>query len=142
MANITTRNPIFDTFFNEIAPNLYVRPLHGEGLPQPQQIKINVSEKDDTYYVSAEIPGVAKENIDLTVSGEVVTISAELNQHDEQREGDKVLRSERYSGSMSRSFQLPEQVNTDAVEASYENGVLKLVLPKLANVHSKKIAIK
>ena len=119
-----------------------MRPLHGDGLPSVSQIKIDVSEKDNTFYVNAEIPGVAKEDIDLSISGDVVSISAEIAQHDEQKEGNKILRSERYFGSVSRSFQLPEKVKVDEAEASYENGVLKLVLPKLTGSESKKLEIK
>lgn len=142
MTKLVTRNPLFDSLFNEMTPGFFMRPLHGDGLPSAGQIKIDVSEKDNTFYVNAEIPGVAKEDIDLSISGDVVSISAEIAQHDEQKEGNKVLRSERYFGSVSRSFQLPEKVNVDDAEASYENGVLKLVLPKLTGSDRKKLAIK
>lgn len=142
MTKLVTRNPLFDSLFNEMTPGFFMRPLHGDGLPTAGQIKIDVSEKDNTFYVNAEIPGVAKEDIDLSISGDVVSISAEIAQHDEQKEGNKVLRSERYFGSVSRSFQLPEKVNVDDAEASYENGVLKLVLPKLTGSDRKKLAIK
>lgn len=141
MTKLVARNP-FDSLFNEMTPGFFMRPLHGDGLPSVSQIKIDVSEKDNTFYVNAEIPGVAKEDIDLSISGDVVSISAEIAQHDEQKEGNKILRSERYFGSVSRSFQLPEKVKVDEAEASYENGVLKLVLPKLTGSESKKLEIK
>ena len=141
MTKLVARNP-FDSLFNEMTPGFFMRPLHGEELPSPSQIKIDVSEKDNTFYVNAEIPGVAKEDIDLSISGDVVSISAEIAQHDEQKEGNKILRSERYFGSVSRSFQLPDKVKVDEAEASYENGVLKLVLPKLIGSESKKLEIK
>ena len=141
MTKLVARNP-FDSLFNEMTPGFFMRPLHGDGLPSVSQIKIDVSEKDNTFYVNAEIPGVAKEDIDLSISGDVVSISAEIAQHDEQKEGNKILRSERYFGSVSRSFQLPEKVKVDEAEASYENGVLKLVLPKLIGSESKKLEIK
>ena len=141
MTKLVARNP-FDSLFNEMTPGFFMRPLHGEELPSPSQIKIDVSEKDNTFYVNAEIPGVAKEDIDLSISGDVVSISAEIAQHDEQKEGNKILRSERYFGAVSRSFQLPDKVKVDEAEASYENGVLKLVLPKLIGSESKKLEIK
>ena len=141
MTKLVARNP-FDSLFNEMTPGFFMRPLHGDGLPSVSQIKIDVSEKDNTFYVNAEIPGVAKEDIDLSISGDVVSISAEIAQHDEQKEGNKILRSERYFGSVSRSFQLPDKVKVDEAEASYENGVLKLVLPKLTGSESKKLEIK
>ena len=99
-------------------------PLHGDALPAASKIKIDVSEKDDTFFVNAEVPGVAKEDIDLSISGDVVSISAEIAQKDEQKEGNKVLRSERYYGSVSRSFQLPEKIDVDKAEAPYKPVVI------------------
>lgn len=142
MNKLVTRNSIFDSLFDGMTPGFYMRPLHGDGLPSVEQIKIDVSEKDDTFFINAEIPGVDKDDIDLSISGDVVSISAEIQQHDEQKEGNKILRSERYVGSVSRSFQLPEKVNVDKAEASYENGVLKLQLPKETGSVSKKLTIK
>ncbi len=142
MSKLVTRNSIFDNFFDEMAPSFLMRPLHGEALPSAGQIKIDVNEKDDKFYINAEIPGVAKEDIDLSITGDIVSISAEIAQHDEQKENNKVLRSERYFGSVSRSFQLPDKVKVDAAEASYENGILKLVLPKETGSERKKLEIK
>lgn len=142
MNKLVTRNSIFDSLFDSMTPGFYMRPLHGDGLPSAEQIKIDVSEKEDTFYVNAEIPGVDKDDIDLSISGDVISISAEIEQHDEQKEGNKILRSERFVGSVSRSFQLPEKVNVDKAEASYENGVLKLKLPKETGSISKKLEIK
>lgn len=142
MNKLVTTNSLFDSLFDEMSPSFLMRPLHGDALPSAAKIKIDVSEKDDTFYVNAEVPGVAKEDIDLSISGDVVSISAEVAQKDEQKEGNKVLRSERYFGSVSRSFQLPEKIDVDKAEASYENGVLQLVLPKLTGSNSKKLQIK
>lgn len=142
MSKLVTRNSLFDSFFDEMTPAFFMRPLHGEALPKAGQIKVDVSEKDDSFYVNAEIPGVAKEDIDLSITNNVVSISAEIAQHDEQKDGEKVLRSERYFGSVSRSFQLPDKINVDAAEASYENGILKLVLPKETGSDRKKLEIK
>ncbi|WP_367106423.1 Hsp20/alpha crystallin family protein [uncultured Psychrobacter sp.] len=142
MSKLVTRNSLFDNFFDEMAPSFLMRPLHGETLPNASQIKIDVSEKDEAFYVNAEIPGVAKEDIDLSITGDIVSISAEIAQKDEQKDGNKILRSERYFGSVSRSFQLPSKVKVDAAEASYENGILKLVLPKETSSERKKLEIK
>ncbi|PNK61200.1 Hsp20/alpha crystallin family protein [Psychrobacter sp. FDAARGOS_221] len=142
MNKLVTRNSIFDSLFDDMTPGFFMRPLHGDALPTAGQIKIDVSEKDNTYYVNAEVPGVAKEDIDLSISGDVVSINAEIQQRDEQKDGNKVLRSERYFGSVSRSFQLPEKVDVDKAEAAYENGVLQLVLPKQTGSLSKKLEIK
>ncbi|PID63667.1 MAG: heat-shock protein Hsp20 [Gammaproteobacteria bacterium] len=142
MKNLPTRHSLFDELFNEVTPALFMRPLHGDGLPAAGEIKIDVNERDDKFYVYAEIPGVAKEDIDLSVTDNTVTISAEIEQHDEHKEGNKNLRSERYYGSVSRSFQLPSNVNVDKAKASYENGILKLVLPKKNKENRQKLEIK
>lgn len=142
MSNLVTRNSIFDNFFDEMAPSFLMRPLHGDALPSASQIKIDVNEKDDAFYVNAEIPGVAKEDINLSITGDIISISAEIEQKDERKEGDRILRSERYFGSVSRSFQLPDRIKVDAAEASYENGILKLVLPKETGSERKKLEIK
>ena len=142
MSNLVTRNSIFDNFFDEMAPSFLMRPLHGDALPSASQIKIDVNEKDDIFYVNAEIPGVAKEDIDLSITGDIISISAEIEQKDERKEGNRILRSERYFGSVSRSFQLPDRVKVDAAEASYENRILRLVLPKETGSERKKLEIK
>ena len=78
----------------------------------------------------AEIPGVNKEDIQVSIEGNVVTLHTEIKQQDKQTEGEKVLRSERYYGAVSRSFQLPADIDEAAAKARYENGVLLLTLPK------------
>lgn len=83
-----------------MAPAFYVRPLHGELLPQ--QIKVDVKENDQAYVISAEMPGVGKDNIHVSVENNLVTIAAEVKQEDARRDGDKVLHSERYYGSRLR----------------------------------------
>ena len=110
MNSLVTRGSLFDDFFKDIAPGFYVRPLHGDNLPSPGQIKVDVKETEDGYTVLAEVPGVAKEDIHVSLEGNVVSLRAEVRQHDEKREGEKVLRSERYYGAVARSFQLPADV--------------------------------
>ena len=88
-----------------------------------------------------EVPGVAKEDIHVSLEGNVVSLRAEVRQHDEKREGEKVLRSERYYGSVARSFQLPADVDAAQAKAKYDNGVLTLTLPKLANKTAQRLNI-
>ncbi len=142
MSNLIQRDNFFDSLFNNVAPGFFIRPLHGEGLPEASQIRIDIKEDDKQFMVHADIPGVDKENIDLSIEGATVTIRAEIKQHDEQHENGKVLRSERYYGSLARSFQLPDKIDTEKAEASYENGVLLLTLPKLVNGQAAKLTIK
>ncbi len=142
MNNLIQRDGLFDSLFNNVAPGFFIRPLHGEGLPDVNQIKIDVKEVDNKFIVQADVPGVDKENIDLSIEGAVVTIRAEIEQHDEHKEDGKVLRSERYCGSVSRSFQLPDKIDTEEAKATYKNGVLVLTLPKLVNQTVAKLTIK
>lgn len=130
MPNTLVRRSFFDDFFNDVAPGFFVKPLHGDNLPRPSQIKVDVTEAKDAYLVDAEVPGVTREDIQVSVDGSVVTISAEIKQKDSAKDGEKVLRTERYYGSVSRSFQLPQDIDQAAAKAKYDNGVLRLTLPK------------
>ena len=141
MNHLIARTGLFDDFFKDVAPGFYVRPLHGDSLPSPSQIKIDVKETPSAYTVVAEVPGVAKEDIHVTVEGSVVTLRAEIKQQDSQTEGGKLLRSERYYGAVSRSFQLPVDVDNSAARAKYENGVLQLTLPKKTAAAAQRLAI-
>ncbi|MBL8382758.1 MAG: Hsp20/alpha crystallin family protein [Burkholderiales bacterium] len=130
---------LFDEFFRDLAPGYLIKPLHGD--PLPAQIKVDVSESGNAYTVKAEVPGVAKDDIHVSVEGGVVTISAEVKQEDKQTRDEKVLRSERYYGAVSRSFQLPQDVDAGAAKAKYENGVLALTLPKKAQASTRRLSI-
>jgi HSP20 family protein len=141
MNSLVTRGSLLDDFFKDIAPGFYVRPLHGEGVPSPSQIKVDVKETDAGYTVNAEIPGVSRQDIHVSVENNVVSLSAEVRQHDEKREGERVLRSERYFGSVSRSFQLPGDVDAGRAKAKYDNGVLVLTLPKKVGTAGQRLNI-
>ena len=131
MGALTPRGSgFFDDFFRDLSPAFYVKPLHGDPLPSPAQIKIDVQENEGAYTVQAEVPGVPKDDIHVALDGNVVTLCAEIKQEDSSRKDDKVLRSERYFGEVSRSFQLPVEIDTASASAKYDNGVLSLTLPK------------
>ena len=141
MNSLVTRGSLFDDFFKDIAPGFYVRPLHGDGVPTPSQIKVDVKETDGGYTVQAEVPGVPKEDIHVSIDGNVVSLRAEVRQHDQTTEGEKVLRSERYFGSVARSFQLPVDVDAAQAKAKYDNGVLTLTLPKKQGGNAQRLSI-
>ena len=141
MNSLVTRGSLFDDFFKDIAPGFYVRPLHGDGVPTPSQIKVDVKETDGGYTVQAEVPGVPKEDIHVSIDGNVVSLRAEVRQHDQKKEGEKLLRSERYYGSVARSFQLPVDVEAAQAKARYDNGVLTLTLPKKQGNKTQRLAI-
>ena len=134
MSALMTRGGLFDELFRDMSPSFLVRPLHGDPLPSPAQIKVDVKENDKAYTVQAEVPGVSKDEIHVSLDGNVVTLRAEVKQEDRQGSDEKVLRSERYYGAVSRSFQLPMDIDQAQAKAKYDNGVLTLTLPKkLAN---------
>lgn len=142
MKSLMTRGNLFDELFKEFAsPGYFIQPLHGDALPSPSQIRIDVKETAEGYSVDAEIPGVSKENIQVSIEGNQISLRAEVQQLDEQKEGEKVLRSERYFGSVSRSFQLPADIDAGQCKARYDNGVLKLTLPKKQNGSATQLAI-
>ena len=139
MANILRYNPADETF-DDLFRGFFMRPVRFEGQPDVQ-IKMDVSEDDKAYTVHAEIPGVKKEDIHVTIDGNQVGISAEIKNEKEVKEGSKVLRSERYYGKVSRVFTLGQDVDEAAAQAKYNNGVLELRLPKQVAAKAKKLTI-
>ena len=139
MNHLIARSNLFDDFFKDVAPGFYVKPLHGD--PLPAQIKVDVSETPAAFTVLAELPGVPKEDMQGGVEGNVVTLRAEIKQEDRQTDGEKVLRNERFYGAVSRSFQLPVDIDDSAAKAKCENGVLQLTLPKKVTVAGQRLTI-
>lgn len=139
MNHLISRSGLFDDFFKDVAPGFYVKPLHGD--PLPAQIKVDVKETPAGYTVLAELPGVPREDIHVTIEGNVVTLRAEVKQQDQKSEGEKVLRNERYYGAVSRSFQMPVDIDDSAAKAKFDNGVLQLTLPKKVAVAGQRLTI-
>jgi len=112
------------------------------GQKSPQDYPaVNIWEKDQTAVVTAELPGIDPEKMDISVSGDVLTVAATLA-GTPLAEGEVYLRQERGIGSFKRNIQLPFQVNTQAVEAKYEKGILIIKLPRITEDQPKKIQIK
>ncbi|MBS3963384.1 MAG: Hsp20 family protein [Methylomonas sp.] len=130
---------LFDELFRDVNPGYYVKPLHGDALPS--QIKVDIKENPSEFIIQAEIPGTGKDNIHISIDGGLVSISAVVSQMDSERKDDKLLRSERYYGEVSRSFQLPVDVDQSASKAKYENGVLVLNLVKKQKQSSQRMQI-
>jgi HSP20 family protein len=104
-------------------------------------IRVDVVEKDDAFKVHADLPGVKKEDINVRIDGNRVHIDAEARREKDVKEKGKVVRSERYYGTVSRVFTLSQDVDEAKAVAKYEDGVLTLELPKKATSSSKKLAI-
>ena len=141
MNALTSRSSLLDEFFRDFAPGFYVRPLHGDPMPTPAQIKVDVRESDKDYTVQAEVPGVSKDEIHVNLDSNVVTLRAEVKQQDRQSQGEKVLRTERYFGAVSRSFQLPLEIDAAQARARYDSGVLTLTLPKKSSSGAQRLVI-
>ncbi len=120
--------------------NGFFRPVRVDNAPDVQ-LRMDVKENDNKYTVHAEIPGVAKEDIQVTIDGSQVSISAEVKKENEVKDGESVLRSERYYGKVSRSFKVSSEIDESSSQAKYENGVLELVLPKKAASGSKRLTV-
>ncbi|OHX14119.1 Hsp20/alpha crystallin family protein [Chromobacterium sphagni] len=131
MNMLPTRHSLFDEIFRDFTPGFLVKPLHGDALPA--QIKMDIKETEQAYQVAAELPGVGKEDIQVEIDGALVTIKAEVKQFDQDLQEQRPLRSERYYGMVSRSFQLPQDIDRETAAARFDNGVLNLTLPKKRN---------
>jgi HSP20 family protein len=146
MANITRFDPFniarTDPFgdIDDLFKGFFMRPVLFEGQPQ-MQIKMDVKEDDNAYTVHADIPGVKKQDIHVSIEGNQVSISAETKVEKEEKKGEKLLRSERYVGKVARSFTLAHDVDEAKAQAKYNDGVLELTLPKKAGGAAKKLAI-
>ena len=130
---------LFDDFLKDLS-GFYVRPMRGEGAQAPGQIRLDVKEDEAAYTVKAEVPGVAKEDIQVSLDGNTLTIRAEVKQEQSEKQ-DTWLRSERYCGVCSRSFTFPSGIDEAQAKAKSDNGVLTLTLPKTAGGSEKRIAI-
>ncbi|MDE2371107.1 MAG: Hsp20/alpha crystallin family protein [Burkholderiales bacterium] len=134
-------NDLFDLEPMDTTLRSLLRPWRMDLLERAPQIKIDLSETDDHYAVKAEIPGVKKEDIDIRIEGNRVTISAELKKDSEEKEGTRTLRSERQYGYSSRSFMLASEVDESKSDAKYRDGVLQLMLPKKAATTQRKLVV-
>ena len=140
MAN-STRYSTFDDAFDDLFRGFFVRPLSFEAPASAAPIRVDVSEDEKAYQIRAEVPGVNKEDINVTIDGDTVAISAEVKNGKEVKNGERVLRSERHYGKLYRAFTLGQAVEEVGTSARYANGVLELTLPKKAAAQAKRVTI-
>lgn len=107
----------------------------------PLRVAVDIREEPDAFYVDAEVPGVAAEDVRVEVEKNVLTISGERKTENEESEA-TYRRVERYYGSFSRSFTLPETVDAEQIHADLKNGVLTLRLPKKEAPKPRAIQVK
>ena len=141
MANITRFDP-FNDLVDDIFKGFLVRPVayegRGDALPR---MKVDVAEKNGGYIVTAELPGVKKEDIQVSIDGNEVTLVAEAKREKEASKDERVLHAERVFGKLTRSFALPQEVDEARAEAKFRDGVLELTLPKKAAAARKQVTI-
>ncbi|MFQ5935058.1 MAG: Hsp20/alpha crystallin family protein [Acidiferrobacterales bacterium] len=128
----------FDNFFEGFfrPPRVSDEAVRGSLIPA-----VDVSENDEQYVVRAELPGVSKDDINVTVEDGVLTISAETKKEHEERKEGRVIRQERHYGKYVRSLRLGAQVDEHKAKAKYKDGVLELALPKAESEKPKRIAV-
>ena len=151
MANITTYRPgeawggldPFASPLDDLFRGFFVKPMsfEGRGWTQGTPLRIDVSETEKDYRVVAEMPGVRKEDINVSINGNEVLISAEVKNEKEAKDGERTLRSERFYGKISRGFTLEHPVDEANAQARYVDGVLELTLPKSEAALPKRIAV-
>ena len=124
-----------DDFFREFSLLPQLRAMRAE-----PRMRTDVSETEQAYTVKAEIPGVKKEDIKISVEGNRVAIVAEVKEESNDKTTGMV-RSERYYGKQSRTLALPQEVDKARAEARYENGLLMLTLPKKAGAGAKQLTV-
>ena len=140
MANITR----FDEAFDNLLRGFFVRPVSFEGSPGESQIaqfRVDVTDNENAYVIRAEIPGVKKDDINISIDGDQVAISAEVKNEKDVKDGERILRAERYYGKVYRAFQLGAPADENSATAKYTDGILELTLPKKAAASAKRISI-
>jgi HSP20 family protein len=140
MASIQRFDP-----FNELVDDLFkgflVRPVSYDTRGELPRMKVDVAERNGAYAVTAELPGVKKEDIHVSINGTEVTLEAEVKREKEVTKDERVLHTERVFGKSTRSFTLPQEVDEAKAEAKFRDGVLELTLPKKAAAARKQISI-
>jgi HSP20 family protein len=141
MANVTRFDP-FNDLVDDLFKGFLVRPVsyeaRGDMLPR---VKVDVAEANGAYTVSADLPGVRKEDIQVSIDGAEVTLTAEVKREKDAGKDERVLHSERVYGKVTRSFTLPQEIDDARAEAKFRDGVLELKLPKKEAPARKQVTI-
>ena len=145
MTNLITRFGGLDEGFDDILRGFFVRPVAVDNTTAAP-FKVDVREGEAAYTVHADIPGVKKEDIRVSVDGNQVSISAEVKRQNETATAgtnavERVLKTERHYGKVARSFTLASALDATGAQAKYTDGVLELVLPKKAATSAKQVTI-
>jgi len=140
MTSLMRFEPLFSEPFEDFFKRV-MRPARWEVEAAPMDIKLDVAETEEAYTVKAEMPGMKKDDIHVEIDGNVVAISAESKAEKKVEEKGKMIRSERYYGSLYRSFTLGHEIDEAAADAKYVDGILELTLPKRATSRVKTVSV-
>lgn len=145
--NLMQRDPFstlarFDPFtdMDDIFRDFFAMPALRNRDAAPR-IRLDISENEQEYRVNAEIPGVDRDDIKVSIDGNRVSINAEIRQEKQTAEAGKLMRSERVYGQQYRSFTLPQEVDDAAAQAKYHDGILELTLPKKSGTGGTQLSI-
>jgi HSP20 family protein len=127
-------NSLFENF---LQPTRWAEEEASQGIAP----RLDVVERDNEFVVKAEMPGMKKDDIEISLENGVLTITAETRSETEEKEGDRVIRQERRYGKYLRSLRLGKEIDEKMVKANYKDGILELVLPKAEAVKPKKITV-
>jgi HSP20 family protein len=142
MINYTRLNQVEDTFENLFrGVPVWRLPSSETRAPAPAPFRMDVTENDKEYKVLAELPGVKKDEISITINANEVVVSAEVKPEKDGKNGDTVLRAERYYGKIQREFAFDQEVDEATAQAKYKDGVLELTLPKKTVAAARRLAV-
>lgn len=148
MTTLTRWNPFkattrFDPMatFDDMFRGLSSRPMWRDLEITAPDMRVDVTEDDKAFHVKAEMPGVDKNDIEVSVEGNQLTISAEVKRESKKTEEEREVYTERYFGKVYRAFTLPSDLDSSKADAHYEGGVLHLTLPKKPNGSTRKITV-
>jgi len=134
------RSDYFDNF-GDLFNGFFRTPLTHRSVRKARIPAVDVAETDTAYQVKAELPGIRKEDLDVTVDDGVLTIKAEHNDNQEQAENGQLIRQERSYGKFVRSLRLGANVDEETITAEYRDGVLHITLPKAKEVQPRKVEV-
>jgi HSP20 family protein len=144
MVNIARYSPIDDAF-DQLFRGFLLRPVALDNDDAAAntfaKFRADIAETDKAYTVRADLPGVKKDDIQIAIDGDQVSITAEVRREKDVKEGERVLRAERFAGKFHRAFALGSAIDEATANARYVDGVLELTLPKKAATAAKRIAI-
>lgn len=133
---------LVDDVFSDFFQRTGVTPARGGEGTTIARARMDVIDQGDKFEIRVDLPGVSKEDINVSVEGARVTLQAESRKQKETKDGERVLYSERTFTGYARSFELPAEVTDEGADARFENGVLTLALPKRVTVASRRLAVR